>query len=298
MDGTLKKKHATATHQIFIPDKTQNRIDTRQRVFSTIDTSYPHGDWVEEPAFNRSQTTHGVLSGNWMEERIVSEEAQQLAHMGINTLYAQDKKDRHVKATSSVAFHKDFMGVTNGLFLDAPSKGSSIKNQQTCTIAHRGVPPNEQLLNTTHRETFKAPNHSSMASIGARQQMIERQLYMQALELQENEIGKEESEHNEGVKKSFATTYLKDHCNNEGKLLQRDGKLANSLTMTGTNFAQQRERYDTDVPITIYSDAIRKPDEKLKTHIYHSATTGRNPFARNADFSTPISEYSKKGNKL
>jgi hypothetical protein len=64
------------------------------------------------------------------------------------------------------------------------------------------------------------------------------------------------------------------------------------------SFTSGRDHYDVDAPITVYSDAVRSRDNVLKTQIYHSETSGRNPFAKNATFSTPITEFKKDATKI
>jgi len=52
-----------------------NSADTRQRAYNRIDTSSPHGNWIDEKAYNKRGTAgaHGArtLVGNWQEETVL-----------------------------------------------------------------------------------------------------------------------------------------------------------------------------------------------------------------------------------
>jgi hypothetical protein len=57
-------------------------------------------------------------------------------------------------------------------------------------------------------------------------------------------------------------------------------------------------RYDQDDPVTVYSEkAATQGPNQLGTGIYHSAATGKQPFAKNTNFSVPITEYTKNYTK-
>jgi hypothetical protein len=47
-----------------------NTADTRQRAHQPIDTSNPHGTWIEEKSYNKTRpgASKKVLCGNWQEE--------------------------------------------------------------------------------------------------------------------------------------------------------------------------------------------------------------------------------------
>jgi len=296
MEGTLRKTFST-TKEPYEGYRTQNKIDTRQRVYNKLDSSQINGDWVEEPAFNRTQKNHGVLSGNWVEERILNEEKERLFQEGkLNTTAVHgpgDERDKKFRTMNSAVFAKDIGGQTTGLLIDAPVKHPSHKNEQTYVMAHGDVAPNQHLLVTTNQQMFK--NHTqNIKSVGLRQQMIERQLHMQVLEEKGRELEREEEDFKTAL--NFSSTYKSDHCKNEQQPIYLEETILEK-GLSGVSYASDQTSYLRDAPITIYSDAVRNRDDTLKTQIYHSAVTSRNPFAKNTDFSTPITQYNKQVTK-
>ena len=65
------------------------------------------------------------------------------------------------------------------------------------------------------------------------------------------------------------------------------------LNMTSIAKGSEVSYYDRDVPITMYSETVKNVRDPLSTSIYHTAPTGKNPFAKNTDFTTPVQEYKK-----
>lgn len=67
---------------------------------------------------------------------------------------------------------------------------------------------------------------------------------------------------------------------------QADRMASSSLT-----FGQAYANRDRDVPVSIYSEAALQG--QYGSTVYGSRITGPATFARNSDFSKPLSEYSK-----
>ena len=176
----------------------------------------------------------------------------------------------------------------------------SRKNEHT-NLVFSADPVNdrEHFNKTTNRVTYQPHRPTQSAKKGAREQLLERQLYIQAIDDKTKEIEQEEEQYHHTMKSILTTTYKSDHCHRA----QDDQDLTQTVrnqALTRSLFAENREKYDKDAPITVYSDAIRNntQTDALKTQIYHTATTGRNPFAKNATFSTPITEFKKDTTKI
>lgn len=273
MDISLRRPLGVSG-KVFVPGRTLNKVGTKQSAYNKIDVNQPYGDWVEEPAYNRSQHSHGVLDGNWLEERRLQEERKQLEESGlIKTV--KDEREKKYKPSSSLVFHKDYMGKRTGFFLEREGHATSNRNEHSYILAHPGIAPNIQDLETTHRESYKAPIHIPK-SAGAREQIIEKELLMQALDQKVSEIEQQEAE-----KEAFNSTYILHHCNGR-KLTHNEEKLISSHDSTGNG-----EKYYKDIPITIHTEDVKKKRGHLNA----------NPFGKNTDFSVPISEYMKKGTK-
>jgi hypothetical protein len=278
MDISLRRPLNTSM-KVFEPGRTLNKVGTRQSAYNKIDVNQPYGDWIEEPAYNRSQRTHGVLDGNWLEERRLQEEKKQLEELGlIKTVI--DEREKKYKPSSTVVFHTDYTGSRTGFFLEREGHTTSKKNEHSYISAHSGMPPNAQDLETTHRETYKAPIRIPK-SVGVREQVIEKELLMQALDQKVCEIVQQDLEQQEAEKEAFNSTYILCHCNGKKSIFKGEEPISSHASTDNS------EKYYKDIPITIYTEDVKKKKGHLTT----------NSFGKNTDFSVPISEYMKKATK-
>lgn len=58
-----------------------NCADTRQRAYNRIDTSNPHGNWVDERSYNKTGTAgRRTLVGNWQEDEKLERDMKEHGH--------------------------------------------------------------------------------------------------------------------------------------------------------------------------------------------------------------------------
>jgi uncharacterized membrane-anchored protein YhcB (DUF1043 family) len=242
------------------------------------------------------------LIGNWVEERQIKSET-----LGS---HIEDDTRQKKRPISMAVYHSNHYGDPQMMFMggDLPEKVQdahlvSRKNEHKGMFLHHTEEDKIKDHDTTHRDNFRPPNHSGN-KIGARTKLMEQHL-MKVVKDELAEEQREEERHFEESRKNLTSTYhqqFSDTNANSTKSL-RGGTLDNKIEIARAKLESvapsgDTSRYDQDTPISVYTEKVGKQGpNQLGTGIYHSATTGNNPFAKNTSFSQPISEYSKSNVK-
>lgn len=156
-----------------------NSADTRQRAYNRIDTSNPHGSWIDEKFYNRGGTRNAkTLVGNWQEEErlegdmatagrdqsVVRKEGKYFKGGFESTAYLLSDKEEFDRQAEATSMHRQSFTEANGDIRTTkkPPMGvrSGIRAQMVLAEAQRAVAeaeeasrPRDAPLTTTYRET-------------------------------------------------------------------------------------------------------------------------------------------------
>lgn len=164
-----------------------NSSDTRQRAYNRIDTSNPHGSWIDEKFYNRAGTVGSkTLIGNWQEEErleadmnaagrdqtIVRKDGKYYKGGFESTAYLLSDKEESERLAQTVTMHRESFTEKNGDISTTkkPQLGvrSNIRAQMILEQAQAELKAQEEAqrqrdapLTSTYRETI---SHNSNAS--------------------------------------------------------------------------------------------------------------------------------------
>lgn len=235
-----------------------NRTDTRQRAYNRIDSSQPQGNWIDEASYNKGGGGK-CLMGNWVEERNLQESMGKKGY---------DMSVHRVKKTDTFGADRGTGGFASSAF---------IINQQD-EQKHWALDDGKAHFMSTAMDSFNAENsnidHGKKANLGIRRQMRLNDILDEAA----------------AASKPADDSATKNSTKYWGTTARDFNASAPSPEIFGPKDSFD---YADDVPISLYTG---NPSTGAKMSIQgKSAGTGRNPFAKNANFSTPIDRHPTGG---
>lgn len=230
-----------------------------------------------EPKYNKKLEKSKVLIGNWYEEGFQKSKDVLRKKYQSDDLNFSLGKDR-------ATFIRSSEGVTAFMADDHDFPNKSMSNIQSLPDLSYHYETDNKISSAPMETTLRHAQESALKEktkppVSKKQRILEEALLKEAIKQAEYE---KELRNRNDIK--LESTYSVNNVYME--------ELLNSSKQLKAQSYQNGESYETDEPITFYTDSLQSENGE-NTTIYHSKTTGVSRFGKNAGFSCPISEYNR-----